>query len=199
MIAVADLLDWLGNPNEPGVTALLTALEARAVDIVEQETERYFGASTTRTEYLKGDDTNVLRLRERPATVTSLEYRMYVGDAWTAIVGADADGWELRLPASETAGGVLLRKAGLCWSSCYEFKATYTFGYTAGAEPGEIRQAVIDLVSFKYNERGREGLRSETIGDYSYTTLVDTMGKRDLLQVPGLMRTLARWRGMVYA
>lgn len=199
MIAVADLLAWLGAPDEPGVTTLLTALEARAVDIVQQETERYFGASTTRTEYVRGDGTDVLRLRERPATVTTLEYRIYPGDAWTALAAAGSDGWELRLPASETAGSVLLRKAGLCWSSCYEFKATYTFGYTAGAEPGEIRQAVMDLVAFKFNERGREGLRSETIGDYSYTTLVDTMGKRDLLQVPGLMRTLSRWRGPVYA
>lgn len=200
MIDVADLRAWLGDPSEPGINDLLTALEVRAVDIVEQETERYFGTAGARTEYVKGDGTNVLRLRERPAAVTTLEYRAYVGDTWTAIATGDSDGWELRLPLSESAGTVLLRKAGAVWSSCYEYKATYTFGYTAGAEPGEIRQAVMDLVAFLYNERGRAGLKSETVGDHSYSTMVDVSGQRSIVTaIPGLARTLARWRGLVYA
>jgi hypothetical protein len=197
VIAVADLLDWLGNPS--GVSDLLTALEARAVDLVQQETERYFGTSTAHTEYLIGEGALKLRLNEAPTVITSVHERTSVGGDWTEITAGDDDGFEIRAPDSDAGRAILLRKGGLSWSYGHEYRVIYPFGYTAGAEPGEIRQAVIDLVAFKYHERGREGLRSETLGDYSYTTLVDAMGRRDLAAVPGLMRTLARWRGPVYA
>jgi hypothetical protein len=199
VIDVADLLAWLGNPSEPGVSDLLTALEARAVDIVQQETERYFGVSVAHTEYLCGDGTLSLTLDEAPTVITSVDERSVVGGDWTTIAAGDDDGFEIRAPVSDSGRAVLLRKGGETWRHGYEYRVVYPFGYTAGQEPGDIRQAVMDLVAFKYNERGREGLRSETIGDYSYTALADSMGKRDLLSVPGLMRTLARWRGPVYA
>jgi len=195
MIETAVLLAWLGSPSEPGVTELLEALEARAVDLVQRETGRYFGTAVARTEYLQGDDSHVLRLRERPSAVTTVHYRTQVGDDWTAIAAADDDGWELRAPEDDTLPSMLLRKAGGVWSSCVEYKVAYSFGYIAGAEPGEIRQLVMDVVALKYNERGREGLRTESIGDYSYSIMADVMGRRDLLSVPGVADVLERWRG----
>lgn len=202
MISATDLAAWLGapsEPSEPGVTALLTALEVRAVDFIQRETGRYFGVAAARTEYLLGDDGNVLRLAEDPSAVTTVEYRTYVGESWTAIVSGDDDGWELRRSPDGVIGARLLRKSGSAWSSCYEYKVTYSFGYTADAEPGEIRQAVMDLVALKYQERGREGLKAEAIGDYSYSTLTDAYGRRGIAAVPGLAEVIARWRGLVYA
>lgn len=201
MIAVADLLAWLGNPSEPGVSTLLTALEARAVEILETETGRHFGASAPLTEYLRGDGATKLRLNENPAAITSVEYRTYVGEAWTAIASGDADGWELRAPpAGSVAGATLLRKAGYRWSTSYEYKVAYSFGYTAGAEPGDIQQAVMEIVAFLYQERGREGLRGETIGDYSYSVMAEATGKRNMLtSSPTLAETITRWKGLVYA
>ena len=199
MIDVSDLKVWLGNPSEPGVGTLLTSLEARAVEIIEAETLRYFGTSITHTELLEGDGSRALRIRERPAAVTSVEYRPYPGEAWAAITGGDADGWELQLPRG-VGGGVLMRKSGYRWTCGYEFRVIYDFGYTAGAEPGDIRQAVFDIVSFLYNERGREGLRGETIGDYSYSVMAEATGKRSMLtSMPTLAATIARWKGLVYA
>lgn len=200
MIDVAELKTWLGNPSEPGLTDLLTALEADAVGLLEYETERYFGAEVEHTEELVGDGSEKLRIRERPSAITSVEYRSLPGESWTAIAGGDEDGWELRLPASESAGGILVRKNGNVWTDNYEFRVIYDFGYTPGQEPGEIRLAVMRIVSFLYRDRGREGLRSESVGDYSFSILAETSGKRDILSaVPGLDRTIRRWRGVVYA
>ena len=66
MIEIGALKDWLGNPDEEGVTELLTTLETMAVELVEDETGRFFGAVETRTEFLIGDDTRDLHLAENP-------------------------------------------------------------------------------------------------------------------------------------
>ena len=188
MITLADLRAWL-NVTDTDSDALLTALEARAVDFVQRETGRYFGPSIARTEILRGDDSDMLRLRERPSAITLLEYRAVTATTWTALAASGA--WELHVPMDDTGIlGAVLYRIGAEWSRDTRYRVTYPFGYTAGAEPGEIRQAVMDIVELKYIERGRFGLRSETLGDYSYT-----LGPRDVENVPELMDTLARWRG----
>lgn len=190
MIDLPDLLEWLGSPT--GVDSLLVALEARAVDIVERETERHFGTSETFTEILQGTGRTTLWLNEAPSAVTSVEYRTYVGEDWTTITASADDGYELQDPTSDSGGARLLRKGGFLWTRGYDFRVIYDFGYAAGSEPPEIRQAVIDLVTAKYRQRERQGLKSETIGEYSYTT--DSMGTGDIASVPGLKRALSRWR-----
>lgn len=194
MIDLADLKAWLGDPQGENVDALLTALEARAVDLVENETERYFGTSTTHTEILKGDATRRLWLNEAPSSLTSIEERYRPGYTWTAITEGDSDGWELRQPKSSSGVASVHRKNGHVWLWEYEYRVVYEFGYAAGNEPPEIRQAVLDLVALAYRGRGKEGLRSENIGDYSYTALRRADGSAGAFGVPGLTRTLSRWR-----
>lgn len=199
MIDVAELKTWLGSPSEPGLADLLTALEAQAVAVVQRETGRYFGAPAAHTDIVVGDGTGTLRLQERPSAITSVEERRRAGDAWTTITEGADDGFELRTLADVPTPSTLLRKNGRVWRRGYEYRVTYTFGYTAGAEPGDIRLAVKQVVSILYNERGREGLRNETVGDYSYSVMATAVGRRELASVPGLAETLADWRGAVYA
>ena len=199
MIDVAELKTWLGNPSEPGVTELLTALESQAVAVVQRETGRYFGAAVAHTDVVVGDGTGTLRLQERPSAITSVEERRRAGDAWTAIAEGADDGFELRTLADVPTPSMLLRKNGRTWKRGYEYRVVYTFGYTPGAEPGDIRLAVKQVVSLLYNERGREGLRGESIGDYSYSVMATAVGRRELASIPGLAETLADWRGAVYA
>ncbi len=46
-------------------------------------------------------------------------------------------------------------------------KSIYIYQY-----PSDVRQTCIELASYFYQNRTRQGLRSEHIGDYSYTTIV---------------------------
>ena len=197
MITIPLLQQWLGQPDEDGLTDLLTTLEERAVDIVLEETERRFGVAASLTEYIIGDGNRTLRLNENPTAITSVAERLHVGDAWTTITEGDSDGFELRAPktSSPTGKAKLLRKDGIVWRYGFEYRVIYSFGYVAGSEPGAIRQAVFDLVSLKYHGRGREGLQAFRAGDVSWTQF----SADDILAVPGLKRTLARWRGKAYA
>lgn len=197
MIEIPLLKEWLGQPDEEGLTALLTTLEARAVAIVLEETERHFDVTATLTEFLIGDGTRVLRLNENPTAITSVEQRHDIGDAWEAIVEGASDGFELRAPKATNPAGKakLLRRDGLPWRFGWEHRVIYDFGYPDNQEPGSIRQAVFDLVSLKYHQRGREGLLAFRAGDVSWTQF----SADDILAVPGLKRTLSRWRGRAYA
>lgn len=194
MIAIDDLLSWLGNPGEPNVLTVLEALEGMAVDIVQRETGRYFGPVVEHVELLSGVGTARLRLRERPDEVALVEHRMRPGDAW-----ADVDGFELYTLPRATVGSELVRTGHQRWLLGHEYQATYNFGYAEGEEPGEIRAAVMDVVDLLYHDRTRKGLRSESIGDYSYTALVGATGRGDIMAAAGHGSTLVKWRGAVLA
>ncbi len=203
MIAIGDLKDWLGNPDAEGVTELLTTLETMAVELVQDETGRYFGAEETKTEHLVGDGTGRLHLNENPTAITSVERRAQVGDTYVAVTESASDGFELRAPTSQSGRATLLRKGSLAWAAAYEYRVVYEFGYATNAEPEGIRQAVRDLVALKYHTRGREGLKSFAAAGVAWTVKGDstrlTFDGRDIFSVQGLYRTLMLWRprGMV--
>ena len=190
MIAIGTLKKWLGDPDEPGVTALLTTLETMAAQLVEDETGRFFGAEETRTEYIIGDGTRDLHLAENPSAITSVGARRYIGDSFETITEANTDGFEIRAPRSDSGRARLLRKASLVWTDGFEHRVIYEFGYATNSEPERIRQAVMDLVALKYHGRGREGLKGFSAGGVAWTQF----DARDVLQVPGLARALGLWR-----
>lgn len=190
MIAIATLKSWLGNPDEPGVTELLTTLETMAVELVQDETGRYFGASATRTEHIIGDGTRDLHLAENATAITSVGARRYIGDSYETVTEGNTDGFEIRAPRGDAGRARLLRKGSLSWSDGYEHKVIYEFGYASNAEPERIRQAVMDLVALKYHGRGYEGLKSFAAGGVTRTQFT----AEDILGVAGLARTLALWR-----
>ncbi len=193
MIAIAELKAWLGHPDEEGVTGILTTLETAAVQLVEDETGRFFGDTETRTEYIVGDGTRDLHLAENATAITSVGFRALIGDSFTAITEGNSDGFEIRAPRSETGRARLLRKAGLGWWDGYEHEVIYEFGYATDAEPLGIRQAVMDLVALKWNSRGREGLRSFAADGVQFAQFT-SITSLDVQIIPGLSRTLALWR-----
>ena len=190
MIAIDELRSWLGNPDEPGVTEILEDLEEMAVELVQDETGRFFGAEEARTEYIIGDGTRALHLNENPTSITSVARRRLIGDSFETITEGDDDGFELRAPESDAGRAKLLRKGGLGWTDGYEHRVIYPFGYAAEGEPLRIRQAVLDLVALKYHGRGREGLQTHAAMGVAWKQF----DPNDILQVPGLARTLKLWR-----
>lgn len=190
MIDIEDLKERLGHPDEEGVTAILGELEEMAVQLVEDETGRFFGDVETRTEYLFGDGTRSLRLSENATVITSVGRRLHIGDDFETITEGNSDGFEIRAPRTAAGRATLLRKGGLGWAAGFEHQVVYDFGYATNAEPKRIRQAVMDLVAFKYQSRGREGLKGFGATGVSWSTIEAD----DVLQVPGVARTLKLWR-----
>ena len=140
MIAIPTLKSWLGLPDEPGVTALLTTLETMAVSFMENETGRHFGASETKTEFIEGDGTRDLHLNENATAITSVGQRLHIGDTFDTITEGNSDGFEIRAPRSEAGRARLLRKGSIGWYDGYEYKVIYEFGYATDLEPVRIRK-----------------------------------------------------------
>ena len=182
MIEYGELNDWLRAAAEDA--ALIVLLEKRAVDFVERETLRHFGATAVFTDVYTGTGTNTLWLRNAPSALTTVKYRQGVGDDWISILTGDDDGWELD-------GYRVRRNRGYRWSQLEEFQIIYSFGYTANAEPGDIRQVVLDLTKWAYDTRDQTaGLISEQVGPERYTRAQFNRGLSDM---PWIGETLARW------
>lgn len=188
MISNAQLRSIVGlEADDDSQDEILSSLERAAVAFIQNATGLHFGEVEETTIYLQGSGLRRLWLPQAASgTVTVLELPD-AGDAGTAVTEASDDGFVVR-------GSQLVRKNGLTWNRDYEYAVTFPRGYEAGSEPDDIRQLVMDLVSAKYAQRGKEGMKSETLGRYSYT-----FGDGDLSTIMGAKDVIGHYRAPVIA
>ena len=163
MIAVADLIEWL--EAEPSDAVMLASLEAAVVSHIQKRTGRYFGPEEDVTEILPGSGTGRLYLADMPVAVDG---EIVVTAQYAALGDELADDADFVLRSSGTEAW-LDRTDGGRWTTTNEYHIAYRRGYLPGAEPEDIRNAVVMMISETWNLRGREGLQSEDVGGYSYT------------------------------
>lgn len=174
MISLADLKAYLGGSFTTADEAILTDLEERAVALVERATGRYFGASESHTYTLEGPGDGSVWVNDTLSAVTSVSVRDAVGEDWTA----------LETDEYERYGSEFLRADGLAWPDGRALvQIVATRGYATDAEPGPIRQLVLDLVNWQYRA-GRK------------LTLED-VGSPDIGAVKGWDRTIGMYRGLL--
>jgi hypothetical protein len=165
MIPVETLRAWVGA--DASEDALLQDLERAAVARVEQHLGLAAGALGTpaeRVDVVPGSGTSFLFLPGGVATnsapAVTIAERAYPGATPTTLIaGTDY----------ERRGARLVRLGGAHWVAYYEYTITSTVGYAEADAPPLLREAVLQLVSITYGQRGTEDVQSETVGDYSYT------------------------------
>lgn len=163
MIGLSLLRDYLRlTESEHEDDDLIMEFEAAAVATVQSFTQIVYGPEGEVVEYVRGVGTADLYLALYPSGAPSEVIEHAVpGDAGTEIT---SDGWVLR----DTR---LVRKSGV-WTRGYEYQVTYAAGYGDGQEPADVRQAVMSIVGVLYRGRGKDGLKTETVGgtasSYSY-------------------------------
>lgn len=199
MITPEELLELIGGEGYDAVQ--VEDLERAAVAFVETQTGRYFGPPELVEEFIRGNGSRNLWLRDHVTTVegesgsgdddalVTVGEWDYPGGTGTDLV-QDVD-FVLRQLAKES---LLVRMANGAWTDGYEYAVTYWRGYQAGEEPADIRQLVLDLIRGRWAQRGAFGLKSETIEGYSYTRFDD----RDLDAMGG-WGTITLWRRPVLA
>lgn len=175
MISSADLQAYLGGSFTAGDITILTDLEERAVALVERATGRYYGASGSYTYYPEGTGDLSVWIPDEITAVGSVSVRGAVGEDWTVLDSTDY----------EQSGKEFLRADGLAWPEGRRLiKIVATRGYATDAEPGPIRQLVLDLVNWQFRA-GRK------------LTLED-VGSPDVAAVKGWDRTISLYRGPLY-
>ena len=174
MISLADLKAYLGGSFTTAEDAILTDLEERAVALVERATGRYFGASGSHTYTLEGPGDTSIWVNDTLTAVTSVSIRDTVGEDWTLL---DAEDYE-------QYGSEFLRASGLAWPDGRALvQIIATRGYATDAEPGPIRQLVLDLVNWQFRA-GRK-------------LALEDVGSPDVAAVKGWDRVIGLYRGLL--
>lgn len=178
MISVARVRSRLAlQDGEPQNTMLALMIE-EATATVGHELGRYLGDLRAVQEIYKGPGCMIL-LREEPEAepVPIVEIRGRPLDAWAVVPTTDY----------VLEGRALRNDTG--WPCCPgRVRVTYTRGYKVDAGPSDLQGLIIDLVTETWRTKGKEGMQSETIGDYSYT-LADLAARGD-----SWLRISNRWR-----
>lgn len=191
ILTVEELKSYLGI-TVATYDAVLEDLEIEAASIVERITGWKWSEPTTDVHVLIGQDTDEMFLPERPSSQDPTDFviddRLFEADPNEVTIDPAAeDGYVID-------GRRIRRKGGNCWLSTHEYVVTGPLGWLPADVPGYIRAAVRALVNFFFGQLGKEGLKSEAIGGYSYT-LSDTSDD-DIFGIPAVrvLRTKARKR-----
>jgi len=165
VISVARMRTWLKLPDETQ-DSQIGYLIAAATATLGRELGRYLGPVETTQELRKGPGPLILLSgdpvgspTDDPAGGVSLvEQRLRVTDAWETVPETDY-----------AVDGRALRHA-TAWPGCpASVRVTYRRGYEPDQGPLELVDLVRQMVASTWRTRGAEGMKSETIGDYSYT------------------------------
>jgi len=183
---LAMVKSWLGITEEAAELGLpdttwdteLGELLGRTVDFIQRELDWYFGAPRAAVEVLNGPGLRGLWLRQYiVGTTLTVQERYGVGDTWTAVPVADYE--------FEAGGRGIFNVAN--WTHGFRnYRVSYSEGFATW--PGDAEQLVLDLVASRWKGRENDGaMKSETIGDYSYT-------RADLEEMPGWGAVWAHWK-----
>jgi hypothetical protein len=168
---IAASLDGTTADDYPRITQMIDA----ALAFLSRSTRRWFGEVEEVIEYLEGRGDRSLWLDAEPVGAVTVEH----------------DGEAIDPATYEARGRQLVRTDGRWWAF-EEYTVSYERGYTEETLPDDIRQAVHDLVSEGWTQQGKGGLKSETIGGYSYTRAdVGNMGGEAATRVD---QTIQNWR-----
>ena len=161
LTTLANLKEVLGITDNTQ-NALLTNLINRATDIIEKYCNgvRFLTTTHTNEEY-DGTGTNTISLRHFPIIIlTSYDQNQGTqGDpSWSTL---EASG----IKAINETGQVYYGFGFARGVRNYRF--TYTAGYAT--IPTDLEQACLDICAYIYNVRKNTGMKSESLGEYSYT------------------------------
>lgn len=171
MIATSTLVALLGGTitglaGEPD-TVKLEFYEVGAHREFEGLTGRTFRAAAALVEHYNGTDTQDLELSCPVVTGTPVVEYGY-GSSYTAIA---ADQWEVREHPMLRIRNVLHLFTQLWGYGEGVYRVSYNGGYTAGAEPADVRDFVAELTRQRFLGRGPAVTASASTGSETDVTL----------------------------
>lgn len=174
-----NLKDVLGiTANDTTTNNLLDNIINRATDIIEKycNGRRFASTAYTNQEY-DGTGTKYIDLKHWPVTALTA-YDRNDGDFSTT-------NWNtlnvenIKLIDDGDGPGQVFYSFGFA-RGVRNYRFTYTAGYST--IPNDIEEACLQLASYIYNDKKNKGMKSESLGEYSYTkeslvgNVIDNLG-----------------------
>jgi len=165
------------NISDTSQDSFLTNLINRVTDWIERYCgHRRFLATDYVEELYSGNGTPYLVTKHWPInSVTKIEERdtELREDEWTEI---DSEYYHIKEPEKASIyliGGTWGGTRNVFNEGVNNYRVTYNAGYET--IPEDLKLVCIELVKKFYNDRRNSGMRSETLGEYSYTRMGATL------------------------
>lgn len=162
LITVGDLKNFMGI-DTPIYDEKLTMIVNAMTDYIESRCKRRF-QSTLYTEYVNGDDSDHLMMKQYPITsITSVEENSNSDNSsnWATLAAEEY----FNIGPDLEAG--LIRKTSRTFKGTANYRVVYTAGYTT--LPSDLKYACYMLCSEAFNRSRSAGVKSESLGDHSIT------------------------------
>lgn len=177
LTSLANLKEVLGVVDN-AQDSLLTNIINRSTDIIEKycNGRRFVSTVYTNQEY-DGTGTKYLNLRHFPVTVLSAYDRNYGDFSTTNWNTLQVEG--IKLVDDGTGPGQVFYTFGFV-RGVRNYRFTYTAGYAT--IPNDLEEACLQLSAYIYNDKKNKGMKSESLGEYSYTkesligNVIDNLG-----------------------
>ncbi len=182
LIDYQTLKDYLGITDNSQQDFLIGLIN-RSTAMIEKYCQRRFKLTTYTEEEYDGTGTCYLNLKNYPiVSITSSQKNFgSVGDT-------DWDDLESQFFKALNDTGQIYYSAGFA-RRVRAYRFTYSAGYSE--IPDDLQEACLQLCSYIYNAGKSKGLRSENLGEYSYTK---ETGIKNLITDLGLDFTLDQYR-----
>jgi hypothetical protein len=149
-------------------STLAATLINSATAFLERECNRTFAAATHTNEYLSGDGTPFLYLKNFPITsIASLTLydRYSAADVFTLVEDRDF--------YLEPDNGRIVAACGVFDKGTRNYRCTYAGGYAA--IPDDLKVLCMQLISFWINKKDKQGMDDVTISKFSATYSKDAL------------------------
>lgn len=198
---IKEALDISGGDHD----AKLNGYINRATEIIEAYCSRRFISTSYSNQLYSGNGTRFMSLRNWPVTnLTSVEAMTgdYSSPNWQSL---DSSLYTLKSEGGKDRGLIYLLGDDRTFpvyggfrKGVNNYRVNYTAGYIAADLPHDVREACIELVSWMFARRkATPGIKSETLGKYSYTLESPQSGRYGLIQQLGLDILLAPYRDII--
>jgi hypothetical protein len=188
---VQEALQISAGPDD----ARLNGYINRATDMIEQYCQRRFLSTAYTNELYSGDNTYYLYTRNWPITALSALSWGSGSVGSRSFEAVDTSNYAIETQGAKDRGAIY-SEVGFPNGSD-NIRISYTAGYTQANIPGYIKEACLELVSYLYGRsKATPGMKSETLGRYSYTVESPTQGKDGLIERLGLDAILDQHRSI---
>jgi hypothetical protein len=160
-IVVADVKEELGIEGTDDDDFIINLIN-RVTDYIDRYCKRTFNADDYSDEMHSGDDTNYLLPRYWPInSIVRIQHRKTTlnTDSWSTI---DSKYYHIEGHNKE-----VVFKTGIFTQGVNNYRISYNGGYST--IPEDLKMACIQIVKKFFNDRKGSHLKSESLGEYSYT------------------------------